>query len=85
MGDRSVIEFEEREEKMVIKTELVVSFIKNAILESRKSKGTHIERFIKLYPFNDTRFQTSVRETRFISSKRHIFSFSLAFSFFFFF
>lgn len=59
MGDRSVIEFGERErerKKMVIKTELVVSFIKNAIFESRKSRGTHIERFIKLYPFIDTRF-----------------------------
>lgn len=38
-----------KKEKMVIKTELVVSSIKNAIFESRKSRGTPIERFIKQY------------------------------------
>lgn len=58
---------------MVIKTELVVSSIKNAIFESRKSGGTPIERFIKRYTFIDTRFQTSVRETRFISSQASYF------------
>lgn len=60
---------------MVIKTELVVSSIKNAIFESRKSGGTPIERFIKRYTFIDTRFQTSVRETRFISSQASYFFF----------
>lgn len=60
---------------MVIKTELVVSSIKNAIFESRKSGGTPIERFIKRYTFIDTRFQTSVGETRFISSQASYFFF----------